>query len=87
RPNAALLDAPGLQPTPALAQAVFDYQKDVKQQREAAAKTAQAMASVPGAMSEEAKAADMKSDPAAKAMTPPDTMQPAMQNAAPAKEP
>ena len=36
RPNAALLDAPGLQPSPALAQAVFDYQKDVKQQREAA---------------------------------------------------
>lgn len=90
RPNAALLDAPGLQPTPALAQAVFDYQKDVKQQREAAAKTAQAMASAPG----EAKAAeakpDMKADatsgPAAKAMTPPDAMQPAMQNASPAKE-
>ncbi|WP_024577772.1 MULTISPECIES: DUF1800 family protein [unclassified Afipia] len=84
RPNAALLDAPGLQPTPALAQAVFDYQKDVKQQREAAAKTAQAMASAPG----EAKAAetDMKPDPA-KAMMPPDAMQPAMPNAAPAKEP
>lgn len=93
RPNAALLDAPGLQPTPALAQAVFDYQKDVKQQREAAAKTAQAMASSPGDMPE-AKAAeakpDMKADatsgPAAKAMTPPDAMQPAMQNASPAKE-
>ena len=93
RPNAALLDAPGLQPTPALAQAVFDYQKDVKQQREAAAKTAQAMASSPGGMPE-AKAAeakpDMKADatsgPAAKAMTPPDAMQPAMQNASPAKE-
>ncbi|MFX4933468.1 hypothetical protein ABTB90_19265, partial [Acinetobacter baumannii] len=66
------------------AQAVFDYQKDVKQQREAAAKTAQAMASAPG----EAKAAetDMKPDPA-KAMMPPDAMQPAMPNAAPAKEP
>ena len=95
RPNAALLDAPGLQATPELAQAVFDYQKDVKQQREAAAKTAQAMASVPGDMQGEAKApeakpdnkADMKSDPAARAMTPPDAMQPAMQNAAPAKEP
>lgn len=85
RPNAALLDAPGLQPTPALAQAVFDYQKDVKQQREAAAKTAQAMAAVPG----EAKATDTKADadPAAKTVTSPDTMQPAMQNAAPAKEP
>ncbi len=44
RPNAALLDAPGLQPSPVLAQAVFDYQKDVKQQREAA-KMAQASAS------------------------------------------
>lgn len=44
RPNAALLDAPGLLPSPALAQMVFDYQKDVKQQREAA-KTDAAMSS------------------------------------------
>ncbi|MBN9585050.1 MAG: hypothetical protein BGN84_07490 [Afipia sp. 62-7] len=44
RPNAALLDAPGLQETPALAQAVFDYQRDVKQQRELAAKSMQDMA-------------------------------------------
>jgi len=88
RPNAALLDAPGLQPTPALAQAVFDYQKDVKQQREAAAKTAQAMASVSGDMpkpeSRPETKADVKPDPAAKAMMSPDTMQP---NPAPAKEP
>lgn len=77
RPNAALLDAPGLQGTPALAQAVFDYQKDVKQQREAA-KTAQAMA--PG---EDAQAA-AKSDPAASTTMSPDAMQP---NAAKPKEP
>lgn len=57
RPNAALLDAPGLQPTPALAQAVFDYQKDVKQQREAAAKTAEAMASSSADKASEVKAA------------------------------
>jgi uncharacterized protein (DUF1800 family) len=77
RPNAALLDSPGLQGTPALTQAVFDYQKDVKQQREAA-KTAQAMA--PG---EDAQAS-AKSDPAATTMMSPEAMQP---NPAPAKEP
>lgn len=91
RPSAALLDAPGLQPTPALAQAVFDYQKEVKQQREAATKTAQAMASVSGDMPMDAKAdsrpetkVEVKPDPAAKAMMSPDAMQP---NPAPAKEP
>jgi uncharacterized protein (DUF1800 family) len=36
RPNGALLDAPGLQPTPALAAAVFAYQDEVKRAREAA---------------------------------------------------
>ena len=38
RPSGALLEAPGLQPTPSLATAVFDYQDQVKQAREAAAK-------------------------------------------------
>jgi uncharacterized protein (DUF1800 family) len=38
RPNGALLEAPGLQPTPALAQEVFAYQLEQKQAREAAAK-------------------------------------------------
>ncbi|CAN5338497.1 DUF1800 family protein [soil metagenome] len=89
RPNAALLDAPGLQATPALAQSVFDYQQDVKQQRQAAVKSVQAMAAMPGVMPMDAKPeskpdtkAEMKSD--AKAMVSPDAMQPAP---APAKEP
>jgi uncharacterized protein (DUF1800 family) len=38
RPNGAQLEIPGLQPTPALAQAVFAYQAEVKAAREAAAK-------------------------------------------------
>ncbi|MGL5166023.1 MAG: DUF1800 domain-containing protein [Afipia sp.] len=72
RPNAALLDAPGLQPTPALAQAVFDYQNDVKQQREAAAKAAQAMASVSGDTSSDMKPADASAQASAKAAVKPD---------------
>jgi uncharacterized protein (DUF1800 family) len=39
RPNGTLLEMPGLQPTPALAEAVFAYQAEIKAQREAAAKT------------------------------------------------
>src|SRR5215472_14730806 len=38
RPNGVLLEAPGLQSTPQLGQAVFEYQAQVKQAREAAAK-------------------------------------------------
>src|SRR5674476_1431816 len=38
RPNGALLEMRGLQSTPALAEAVFAYQAEVKAQREAAAK-------------------------------------------------
>lgn len=38
RPSGALLEAPGLQSTPQLGQAVFAYQDQVKQAREAAAK-------------------------------------------------
>src|SRR4051795_12724994 len=38
RPNAVLLESPGLQSTPQLGQAVFAYQDEVKQAREAAAK-------------------------------------------------
>jgi uncharacterized protein (DUF1800 family) len=39
RPNAVLLEVPGLLSTPALAQAVFEYQFEVKQARDAAAKS------------------------------------------------
>ena len=48
RPNGALLEAPGLQSTPALAQAVFAYQFEIVQARNAAAKSgAPAMAMLP----------------------------------------
>src|SRR5450631_1363939 len=40
RPNGQLLEVPGLQSTPALGEAVFAYQAEVKQAREAAAKAA-----------------------------------------------
>ncbi|GLH81134.1 hypothetical protein SSBR45G_60430 [Bradyrhizobium sp. SSBR45G] len=40
RPNGALLEVPGLQGTPALADAVFAYQDEVKRARDAAAKPA-----------------------------------------------
>jgi uncharacterized protein (DUF1800 family) len=39
RPNGVLLEMPGLQSTPALAEVAFAYQLEVKQAREAAAKT------------------------------------------------
>jgi uncharacterized protein (DUF1800 family) len=45
RPNGALLEVPGLQPTPVLAKAIFEYQLEVQQAREAAAK---AGAAAPG---------------------------------------
>jgi uncharacterized protein (DUF1800 family) len=53
RPNATILDAPGLEPTPVLTQAVYDYQKEVKQQRQAMAK----LAALAEAKTAEAKAA------------------------------
>ena len=47
RPNGVLLEAPGLQSTPQLGQAVFAYQYQVKQARDAAAKeTAKAAAPI-----------------------------------------
>jgi uncharacterized protein (DUF1800 family) len=39
RPNAVLLEVPGLLSTPMLAQQVFEYQFEVKQARDAAAKS------------------------------------------------
>ena len=44
RPNGVLLELPGLQSTPALAEAVFAYQAEVKLARETAAKAAGAKA-------------------------------------------
>ncbi|HMM89989.1 DUF1800 domain-containing protein [Bradyrhizobium sp.] len=40
RPSAGLLEVPGLQSTPALGKAVFDYQFEIQQARDAAAKSA-----------------------------------------------
>ena len=42
RPNGVLLEVPGLQSTPALGKAVFDYQFGIQQARDAAAKSAPA---------------------------------------------
>jgi uncharacterized protein (DUF1800 family) len=39
RPNGVLLEVPGLLPTPALGQLAFDYQFEIKQARDAAAKS------------------------------------------------
>src|SRR6185437_15010424 len=42
RPNGVLLEVPGLQSTPALGKAVFDYQFEIQQARDAAARAAPA---------------------------------------------
>ena len=42
RPNGVLLEVPGLQSTAALGKAVFDYQFEIQQARDAAAKSASA---------------------------------------------
>src|ERR1700760_565000 len=47
RPNGALLEVPGLQPTPALATAIFEYQFEQQQARAAAAKAAPSDGSPP----------------------------------------
>ena len=47
RPNAAMLEMPGLQSTPALAQTVFAYQEEMKLARESAAKTGAAVSEKP----------------------------------------
>jgi uncharacterized protein (DUF1800 family) len=61
RPNGALLEVPGLLPTPALAHAVFEYEFELKQTREAAAKSG---ASMPGSEANpEPKEAKPRRDP------------------------
>ena len=89
RASGALLEAPGLQGTPALAQAAFAYQRGVKEAREAAAKTGQGAPPAEDKpqrrnLSLNANAMDMASQPAAKpadngagaAAAAPETMQP-----------
>ncbi len=76
-----MLDAPGLQPTPSLAQLVFDYQNDVKQQREAAKKAADAMAVATD------NKPNLENGAINGAMAPANMVRSPSANAAPAKEP
>jgi uncharacterized protein (DUF1800 family) len=69
RRNGVLLEVPGLQSTPALAQTVFAYQFEIVQARNAAAKSA-APTDIAG------KAAAMETTDANAAMAPAETMQP-----------
>jgi uncharacterized protein (DUF1800 family) len=54
RPNGVLLEVPGLQSTPALAKAVFEYQLETRQARDAAAKPGAAAAPTEGPPSQPA---------------------------------
>jgi uncharacterized protein (DUF1800 family) len=85
RPDGALLEAPGLQSTPVLAQAVFAYQFEIVQARNAATKAgAPAMEAAAAAPSDIAgKAAAIEAADANAAIAAPETMQPAK----PAPEP
>ena len=53
RTSGALLEMPGLQPTPMLAEAAFAYQLEVRKARDAAAKSAQPVETPPAPMSED----------------------------------
>ena len=75
RPDGALLEAPGLQSTPALAQAVFAYQFEIVQARNAAAKSAPTMQAAPPA-DIAGKAAAMETKDANAAMAAADAVQP-----------
>ena len=57
RPNGVLLEVPGLSSTPALGQAVFEYQQEIKQARDAAAKSG---APMPNSEANPAPATDTK---------------------------
>src|SRR3979409_2233747 len=56
RPNGVLLEVPGLQSTSALGKAVFDYQFEIQQAREPAAKAAPATGTEAPAQPPDAKA-------------------------------
>jgi uncharacterized protein (DUF1800 family) len=85
RPNVAVLEAPGLQSTPALAQTVFAYQFEIVHARNAAAKSGapKPQAAPDGAPDIAGKAAAMQASDANAAMAPAEAMQPAK----PAPEP
>jgi uncharacterized protein (DUF1800 family) len=80
RPSGALLEAPGLQSTPALAQAVFAYQFEIAQARNAAAKSGapkpQASTAANAAPDIAGNAAAMEATDANAAMAPAEAMQP-----------
>src|SRR4051812_26806307 len=80
RRSGALLEAPGLQSTPALAESVFAYQFEIVQARNAAAKSGapkpQAGAVANGAPDIAGKAAAMEATGANAAMAPAEAMQP-----------
>src|SRR4051794_15525774 len=80
RPSGALLEAPGLQSTPALAESVFAYQFEIVQARNAAAKSGapkpQAGAVANGATDIAGKAAAMEATDANAAMAPAEAMPP-----------
>jgi uncharacterized protein (DUF1800 family) len=83
RPGGVLLEVPGLQSTPALAQTVFAYQFEIVQARNAAAGSgAPAMEAGPPDIA--GKAAAMEAKDANAAMTAPEAMQPNPPKAAPA---
>src|SRR4051794_25148320 len=56
RPNGELLEVPGLLSTPALGKAVFDYQFEIQQARDAAAKSSLPSAATEAPASPDAKA-------------------------------
>lgn len=80
RPSGALLEAPGLQSTPALAEIVFAYQFEIVSARNAAAKSGapkpNAAPAANGAPDIAGKAAAMEAANANAAMAPTETMQP-----------
>src|SRR3978361_1310777 len=80
RPNGMLLEAPGLQSTPALAQTVFAYQFEIVQARDAAAKSGAPKPETGpvanGAQDIAGKAAAMEATDANAAMAPAEAMQP-----------
>jgi uncharacterized protein (DUF1800 family) len=81
-PGGVLLEAPGLQSTPALAQTVFAYQFEIVQARNAAAKSGAAAMAAPTDIA--GKAAAMEASNSNAAMTAPEAMQPNPPKPAPA---